>query len=377
MEFSGLKRQYERLSPGIQEAIGRVLGEGRYIGGRQIGRLEERLAALSGSACCLCCASGTDALTLALMAWGARGGEAVFLPAFTFAATAEAVALRGATPVFVDVDETLNLCPDALEEAVNRVRQEGWLRPAGVVAVDLFGLPADYQQIGKITAREGLWLLEDAAQSLGASRFGQMACTFGEVAATSFFPAKPLGCYGDGGAVFTDDLRIAQIIESLRAHGRGEDKYDNRILGINSRLDTLQAAVLLEKLDAFEGELARRRAVASRYTERLSPAVSTPVVPGDAQPSWAQYVVRLPSRSARDGLRLALSTRGVPSAVHYPKPLHLQGAFAYLGVRRGALPASEAASEQVLSLPMHGYLADEEVERVCDAVLDFAQRRLD
>jgi UDP-2-acetamido-2-deoxy-ribo-hexuluronate aminotransferase len=373
MEFSGLRKQYEALSSHILSAIGQVLDEGVYIGGGQIARLEQRFTALTGCRFCLCCASGTDALVLALMAWGARAGEAVFLPSFTFAATAEAVALRGATPVFVDVDDTLNLDPAALETAITQVRREGWLRPAGIVAVDLFGVPADYGRIGAIARREGLWLLEDAAQSFGASRGGQQACSFGEIAATSFFPSKPLGCYGDGGAVFTGDARLAETIDSLRVHGRGNGKYDNRIVGINSRLDTLQAAILLEKLCVFPQELARRREVAEIYTRDLGGWVGLPVIPDDTQPSWAQYTIRLPNRTLRDRLRLALSTCGIPSAVYYPKPLHLQGAFAYLGLPKGALPRSEDACEQVLSLPMHPYLTDEEVAFVCHAVREFMQ----
>lgn len=371
MEFSGLRKQYEALSSHILSAIIQVLDEGVYIGGSQIARLEQKFTALTGCRFCLCCASGTDALVLALMAWGARSGDAVFLPAFTFAATAEAVALRGATPIFVDVDESLNIDPESLEQAIRQVRYEGWPRPVGIVAVDLFGVPADYGRISSIARREGLWLLEDAAQSFGASRDGQQACSFGEIAAASFFPSKPLGCYGDGGAVFTGDVRLAEVVDALRVHGRGSDKYDNRIVGVNSRLDTLQAAILLEKLSVFPQELVRRREIAACYTQQLSDIVRTPFVPEDTQPSWAQYTVRLPNRMLRDRLRLSLSTRGIPSAVYYPKPLHLQGAFAYLGVPKGALPRSEEACEQVLSLPMHPYLSDEEVLFVCRAVQEF------
>ena len=370
MDFSGLSRQYQALSPGILAAVGEVLGEGAYIGGAQIKTLEDALARRSGARFALGCANGTDALTLALLAFGARPGEAVFLPAFTFAATAEAVALRGATPVFVEVDESFTLDPAALEEALDRTRREGRLRPAGVIAVDLFGLPADYSRILPLVRREGLWLLEDAAQSFGSARGGRAACSFGEIAATSFFPTKPLGCYGDGGAVFTSRSRRAELLDSLRLHGRGIEKYDHRILGLNSRLDTLQAAVLLEKLKVFDRELSRRREIAAFYTERLSGAVQTPVIPAEAEPSWAQYTIRLPNRMQRDRMKLHLSIRGIPSAVYYPKPLHLQGAFACLGLRRGALPFSEALCEQVLSLPVHPYLTDDEVCCVADAVLE-------
>lgn len=374
MDFSGLTRQYQALSGALRASMEEVLGEGRYIGGSQIARLEQALSDRTGVRYVFGCANGTDALTLALLAFGARTGEAVFLPSFTFAATAEAVAMRGATPIFVEVNDSFTLDPDALEKAVERVRQEGWLRPAGIVAVDLFGLPADYARIAPIARREGMWLLEDAAQSFGAIRDDRPACSFGEIAATSFFPTKPLGCYGDGGAVFTHRASRAALLDSLRLHGRGSHKYDHRILGINSRLDTLQAAVLLEKLQLFDRELARRREIAAFYHDRLTGVVRTPEPPEDALPSWAQYTIRLPDGTQRDRLKRRLAERGIPSAVYYPRPLHLQPALAYLGIRRGELPFTEALCEQVLSLPIHPYLTDAEVEQVADAVREEAGR---
>ncbi len=376
INFSGLPEQYKRLSTSMADSIEQVLQSCCYIGGTQVDELEQHLAARTGSSFCLCCANGTDALTLAIMAWGAGRGDAVFVPAFTFAATAEAVALRGATPVFVDIDETFNMDPASLEDAIATTRREAWLRPVGIVAVNLFGIPADYRRLNHIAAREGLWLLEDAAQSFGASRFGRAACTFGEIAATSFFPVKPLGCYGDGGAVFTDSRPHAETINSLRLHGKGGSKYDHRIIGINSRLDTLQAAVLLQKLLIFDDELARRNANAQKYTAAFSSFGIAPVIPPDTVSVWSQYTLRLPDKVTRDRLKLALSTCGIPSMVYYPAPLHLQPAFIYLGGKKGMLPVAESSCEQVLSIPVHAYLSDEDVALIIDCITDFMTKKL-
>ncbi len=376
MNFSGLPEQYKRLSAGMASSIGQVLADCCYICGAQVDELEQQLAVRTGSSFCLCCANGTDALTLAIMAWGAGRGDAVFVPAFTFAATAEAVALRGATPVFVDADETFNIDPASLEDAISTVQREGWLRPVGIVAVNLFGVPADYRRLNHIAAREGLWLLEDAAQSFGASRFGRTSCTFGEISATSFFPVKPLGCYGDGGAIFTDSRPHAETINSLRLHGKGSSKYDHRIIGINSRLDTLQAAVLLQKLSIFDDEFAKRSENAKKYTVALSRFGITPIVPPDTVSAWSQYTLRLPDRVTRDRLKLELSTCGIPSMVYYPAPLHLQAAFAYLGGKRGALPVAEGTCEQVLSIPVHAYLRPEDLELVIDTIAEFMIKKI-
>ena len=371
INFSGLPEQYKRLSPNMAVSIEQVLQGCCYIGGTQVNELEQRLAERTGSNFCLCCANGTDALTLAVMTWGANRGDAVFVPAFTFAATAEAVALRGATPIFVDVDETFNIDPASLEDAIATTRREGWLRPTGIVAVNLFGVPADYRRLNHIAAREGLWLLEDAAQSFGASRFGRAACTFGEISTTSFFPMKPLGCYGDGGAIFTDSRPHAETINSLRLHGKGSSKYDHRIIGINSRLDTLQAAVLLQKLSIFDEELTLRTNNAKKYTAALSAFGIAPILPADTISAWSQYTLRLPDRVTRDRLKLDLSTCGIPSMVYYPAPLHLQAAFAYLGGKKGMLPVAEATCEQVLSIPIHAYLSNEDVALIIDCITEF------
>lgn len=376
INFSGLPEQYKRLSSHVASSIEEVLQGCCYIGGTQVGELEQQLATRTGSSFCLCCANGTDALTLAIMAWGSGRGDAVFVPAFTFAATAESVALRGATPVFVDVDETFNIDPASLENAIAAIRREGWLRPTGIVAVNLFGLPADYRRLNHIAAREGLWLLEDAAQSFGASRFGRAACTFGEIAATSFFPVKPLGCYGDGGAVFTDSRPHAETVNSLRLHGKGGSKYDHRIIGINSRLDTLQAAVLLQKLSIFDDEQARRNENAKKFTSALSRFGITPILPPDTISSWSQYTLRLPDRTTRDRLKLDLSTCGIPSMVYYPAPLHLQAAFAYLGGKKGMLPIAETTCEQVLSIPVHAYLKNEDIALIIDTITEFLTKKI-
>lgn len=376
INFSGLPEQYKRLSADMAASIEQVLQDCCYIGGSQVDALEERLAARTGSCFCLCCANGTDALTLAIMAWGGGHGDAVFVPAFTFAATAEAVALRGATPVFVDVDETFNIDPASLEAAIATTRREGWLRPAGIVAVNLFGVPADYRRLNRIAAREGLWLLEDAAQSFGASRFGRASCTFGDISATSFFPVKPLGCYGDGGAIFTDSRPLAETIHSLRLHGKGSSKYDHRIIGINSRLDTLQAAVLLQKLSIFDDELASRIQNAKKYTAAFAAHGIAPVIPPDTVSAWSQYTLRLPDRVTRDRLKLELSTHGVPSMVYYPTPLHLQPAFLYLGGKKGMLPVSERSCEQVLSIPVHAYLTEADLALIIGTVTAFIKTKL-
>lgn len=368
MDFSGLSEQYRRIFPEIVLSLQDVLSSGRYIGGTQIKDLELRLAEKCGSRFCLCCANGTDALSLALLNWGVGRRDAVFVPAFTFAATAEAVALRGATPVFVDIDSTFTMNPTALKAAIEQTKREGWLNPAGIITVDLFGVPADYKRIKRIANEENMWLLEDAAQAFGAMRYGRCACSFGDICTTSFFPAKPLGCYGDGGAVFTDSPDYAETIDSLRLHGCGASKYEHNLIGINSRLDTLQAAVLLKKLELFDDETAARRKTAEIYNNALQGYKITPHIPADTLPSWSQYTLLLPDSFMRDRLKLHLSTLGIPSMVYYPTPLHLQGAYAYLGIKRGALPVSEAAAAGVLSIPIHAYLTDDDIFSIIDGI---------
>lgn len=372
MEFRDLHRQYEALKPAIDQAVLSTVAEGRYIMGPAVRELEKQLSAYVGVAHCLTCANGTDALTLALKAWGIGPGDAVFVPDFTFFSSAEVVSLEGATPVFVDVDpSTYNIDPDRLEQAIEAVMAEGRLAPKVIVAVDLFGLPANYPALRAIADRYHLWILEDGAQGFGGAIQGQRACSFGDISTTSFFPAKPLGCYGDGGAVFTDNDQWAALIASYRVHGKGTDKYDNVRVGMNSRLDTLQAAVLQVKLHAFqEQEWMRVNAVAASYTAQLQAYVRTPFVPEGYSSSWAQYTIQLPDRAVRDALQRRLKEAGVPSMVYYPKPMHAQSVFSGpQGAVAMDCPCASVLPDRVLSLPMHPYLTEEEVMRVCEIII--------
>ena len=368
MEFIDLGAQYARLEYDIANRIQAVLKHGSYIMGPEVAELEEALARYVGTRYAISCANGTDALQLALMALKIGPGDAVFTSPFTFFATAEVISLVGAVPVFVDIDpHTYNISTDKLVAAISRVSAAGELKPAAIMPVDLFGLPAEYDAINSIAKRYGLPIIEDAAQGFGGTLRGKRAGSFGTVGATSFFPAKPLGCYGDGGALFTDDDNLYERLRSLRVHGKGADKYDNVQIGLNSRLDTLQAAILLEKLRIFPEELIARQKVADQYTEKLSGILETPVVPSDYSSSWAQYTVRV-APDSRAEMQARLKSEGIPTAIYYAKPLHLQPAFADLGQREGTFPEAEAASHSVLSLPMHPYLTDIEVETVSNAV---------
>lgn len=371
MEFRDLKRQYQVLKPQMDAAMLEVAQNCNFISGKQVTELEQQLADYVGVKHCVTCGNGTDALTLMMMAWDIKEGDAVFVPAFTFFASAEVIAFEGATPVFVDVDEhTFNLDADKLEKAILKVKEEGKLCPRAVIAVDLFGQPADYPKIEAVCKKYDLLLLEDAAQGFGGRIGDRVACSFGDAAATSFFPAKPLGCYGDGGAVFTNDDQTAELLRSLRVHGKSpSSKYDNIRLGINSRLDTIQAAVLQVKLKAFqEYELDAVNRAAKSYTEHLGDIVKTPVVPEGFYSSWAQYTLILDSAEQRAYLQQELKEQGIPTMVYYPKPMHLQGAFAALGYQQGDLPVSEALCERVVSLPMHPYLNEEDIKFVSNAV---------
>ena len=371
MEFRDLKRQYQVLQADMDEAILGAVRESRFIMGPQVRELETRLADYVGVKHCLSCANGTDALTLALKAWGIGPGDAVFVPDFTFFSSAEVVALEGATPVFVDVrKETFNLDTDDLERAILETLAEGALKPRVIVAVDLFGQCADYPRIKEIAERYGLWILEDGAQGFGGSIGAQRACSFGDIATTSFFPAKPLGCYGDGGAVFTNNDQWAALIASYRIHGKGTDKYDNLRIGLNSRLDTLQAAVLLVKFKAFESyELDAVNDAAEKYTESLQGHVATPVVPEGFRSSWAQYTIRLENAELRDKVQAALKAAGIPAMVYYPRPMHAQTAFKALGFQRPC-PNATTLCERVLSLPMHPYITDEDIKSVCQTIIE-------
>lgn len=367
--FIDLKAQYKSLKTDIDQRIQAVLDHGQYIMGPEVAELEKQLAQFCGAKHAITVANGTDALQIALMAFGVGPGDAVFVPTFTFTATAEAVLILGAEPVFVDVcADTFNIDAGDLERKISEIQSEGRLVPKGVIAVDLFGQPADYDALGVIAEREDLFVLGDGAQSFGATLNGKKVGCLADVSTTSFFPAKPLGCYGDGGALFTDDDDIAVIARSIRQHGKGQQKYEIDRVGLNSRLDTLQAAVLLAKLTVFEDEIKNRRRVASAYDQALNDDVITPTVLPGAKSVWAQYTVRT---KCRDQLAAHLKMVGIPTAVYYPRPMHLQGAYLAFGAGEGSLQVSERLSQEVLSLPMHPYLPSEEVERIGKTVCSF------
>lgn len=373
MQFIDLKAQYRQLEGEITGAISEVLENGAYIMGKEVDQLEMQLAEFTGVRHCITCANGTDALQIALMALGIGAGDAVFVPSFTFMSTAEVVSLVGATPVFVDIcQDTFNMDPCSLLAAIERVEGEKKLHPAAVIPVDLFGQCASYDDILPIAREHGLKLIEDGAQGFGGSIRGKRACSFGDISTTSFFPAKPLGCYGDGGAVFTDDDQLAELMRSIRIHGKGAQKYDNVRIGLNSRLDTLQAAILLPKLRAFSSyELDARNKWAALYTSLLHDTVTTPTVREGYSSSWAQYTIMLENEPQRDALLAALKAQGIPAMIYYWRPLHRQTAYLPLGYEEGSLPAAESVCKRVLSLPMHPYLDEETVKKVADAVIDF------
>jgi len=365
--FIDIVEQRRRLGTRIDDAVARVLTHCQFINGPEVARLEADLAAFSGAKHVVACASGTDALLMVLMAKKVGPGDAVICPTFTFCATGEVVALLGATPVFVDVDETtFNIDPASLKEGIVTARKRG-LKPRVVIPVDLFGQPADHAAISAIAEAEGMFVLDDAAQGFGASYEGQPLGTFGLATATSFFPAKPLGCYGDGGAIFTDDAELAETLRSVRVHGQGSDKYDNVRLGLTARIDTIQAAILVEKLKIFPDEIAARNAVAKRYNEGLGNAVIVPRVEQNRTSVWAQYTVRLPD-GGRDALAATLKAQGIPTAIYYPKSLHQQTAYRDFPIASGGLAVSERLSAEVISLPMHAYLDEPTQERIIRAV---------
>jgi dTDP-4-amino-4,6-dideoxygalactose transaminase len=365
--FIDVAAQRRRLGGAIDDAIARVLAHCQFIQGPEVRALEAELAAFCGARHAIGCASGTDALLLVLMAWGIGPGDAVICPAFTFCATAEVVALLGATPVMADVDAvSFNLDPDSFERAVATAKARG-LKPRAVIPVDLFGLPADLDAIGAVAAAHGMMVLDDAAQAFGATYRGRKLGTRATATATSFFPAKPLGCYGDGGAVFTDDDALAARVKSLRVHGEGTDKYDAARIGITGRLDTIQAAILIEKLKIFPDEIVARGRVAERYATALAGVATVPRVGNESTSVWAQYTIRLaPGR--RDALAAALKSQGIPTAIYYVKPLHRQAAYRDFPVVDGGVPVSERLAEEVISLPMHAYLEPPVQDRIVEAV---------
>ncbi|MCL2889308.1 MAG: DegT/DnrJ/EryC1/StrS family aminotransferase [Eggerthellaceae bacterium] len=369
MQFIDLASQFKRIEPEVISRVNTVLCSQKYIMGPEVLELEEKLASFVGVKHVLSCSSGTDALLIALMAYDLEKNDAVFVPSFTFFASAESVSLAGATPVFVDSQpDTFNISPASLESAIEKTLQQGELRPRGIMPVDLFGQPADYGQIQEIASRYGLFVLEDACQSFGAIYRGAKACSFGDVAATSFFPAKPLGCYGDGGAIFTDNDQLAEKMRSIRIHGQGIDKYDNVRLGINGRLDTIQAAILLAKLEIFEDELVARNEVAQSYSDALAASFTIPFVAPDRTSVWAQYTVLTSGDEQRSQIVEKLKARGIPTAIYYTTPIHLSTAYKSLGYKSGDLPVCELLSQQVLSIPMHPYLGKEDIDIIVAAM---------
>ena len=366
--FIDIAAQRRRLGKSVDEAVGRVLAHCQFINGPEVTQLEAALAAFSGAKHVVTCASGTDALLMVLMAKGVGRGDAVLCPSFTFCATGEAVALTGATPVFVDVDEaTFNIDANSLKRGIATAQKLG-LKPRAVIPVDLFGQSADHDAIGAIAEAEGIFVLDDAAQALGASYKGRRLGAFGLATATSFFPAKPLGCFGDGGAIFTDDGELAETLRSVRVHGQGSDKYDNVRLGLTGRLDTVQAAILIEKLKIFDDEIAARNKVAARYAQGLGNVVTVPRIASECTSVWAQYTIRLPHGSDRDSFAAKLKAQGIPTAIYYPKSMHQQTAYRDFPAADGGLPASESLSCDVISLPMHAYLDEPTQERIIRAV---------
>ncbi len=360
--FIDIAAQRQRLGKSIDEAVARVLAHCQFIMGPEVRQLEADLSAFCGARHVISCSNGTDALIMAMMATGIGPGDAVFCPAFTFCATAEAVVVVGASPVFVDVDEkTFNIDLASLERAIEEVKRNGKLQPKAILPVDLFGQPADLDAIAAIAKREGIFVISDAAQSFGATYKGKRVGTQALVTTTSFFPAKPLGCYGDGGAVFTDDDKVAEALRSVRVHGQGADKYDNVRIGMTGRLDTIQAAVLIEKLKIFPDEIEARNRVAARYAEGLKDVAIVPAVASGYGSVWAQYTIRV---AKRDALAAVLSTRGVPTAIYYPKPLHRQEPYKRYPVSGNGLPVTDKLASEVISLPMHPYLDEATQERV-------------
>jgi dTDP-4-amino-4,6-dideoxygalactose transaminase len=369
MQFIDLGAQRARISDKIDAAVKRVIADGRYILGPEVAEFEKQLGAYIGVEHVVACANGTDALLLPLKAYDVGRGDAVFCPSFTFAATAEVVALAGAEPVFVDIDpDTYNLNTGQLEAAIEAIKAEGRLIPKAVIPVDLFGLSANYEVIMKIAAKHDLKVIEDAAQSIGGRASNKMCGAFGHVAGTSFYPAKPLGCYGDGGAMFTNDAALAEKLRSYAFHGKGAHQYDNIHIGLNSRLDTLQAAILIEKLAILEDEMEARQQVAARYNAGLAPFVNVPEIPAGSRSAWAQYAIETHDR---DALKAHLQENGVPSVIYYVKPLHLQAAYKHFPLAPGGLPVSESLPERILCLPMHPYLTEADQDRVIGAVAGF------
>lgn len=376
MEFIDLKAQYQKLKDKIDTNIRNVINNADFISGSEVKELEEQLAKYVGRKYCVTCANGTDALTIAMRVLEIKEGDAVFVPSFTFYSTSEVVSLEGATPIFVDVDErTFNIDAEKLEKAIKKVIEEGKLNPRAIIPVDLFGQVANFLEILKIAEKYNLKVVEDAAQGFGGSINGKMACSFGDISTTSFFPAKPLGCYGDGGAIFTDDEEAYNLMLSLRVHGKGSFKYENVRVGYNSRLDTIQAAILLPKFEAFKDyELGNRNKFAKMYTEKLKDVVKTPVVPEGYVSSWAQYTLILNSEEERNELQAKLKEAGIPTMIYYPIPLHKQIVYEGYNFNLEDLKVSENLCKTVLSLPMHPYMSEEQVNKIANTIISIFNR---
>lgn len=381
MQFIDLAEQQRRIRDKIDDRIRVVLDHGKYIMGPEVTELENRLSDFTGVSYAISCASGTDALLIALMAYDVGPGDAIFTSPFTFIATAEVISLLGATPVFVDIDPaTFNISPVLLDKAISALKKKDVsdyplpnhqpLKPKGIIAVDLFGLPADYSKINRIAKNFDLFVIEDAAQSFGAQCNGRLAGSLANIGCTSFFPAKPLGCYGDGGMCFTDDPKIAEVMRSIRVHGKGSDKYDNIRIGINGRLDTLQAAILLAKFEIYPVEVKLRNTVAQRYTDMLMEikSLTAPAIEEGFMSVWAQYSILSENSEHRNRIQTALKAKNIPTAIYYPKPLHLQTAFKSLGYSYGDFPVSERCSESIFSLPMHPYLEENSQQEIVSAL---------
>lgn len=374
MQFRDLKKQYEVLKDEMDKAVLDVAGSGKYINGPWVKELETELAEYVGVKHCISCANGTDALYIAMMAWDIKEGDAVFVPDFTFFSSGEVVSHAGGTPIFVDVDrKTYNIDPSSLVDAIEKVISDGKLEPKVIVSVDLFGLPANYDELQKISDKYGLKILEDGAQGFGGEINGRKACSFGDIGTTSFFPAKPLGCYGDGGAIFTDDDELAMKMQSIKVHGKGKMKYDNVRIGLNSRLDSIQAAILQVKFKAFkEYEVADVNKAAKKYDElikeKLGDKIIIPFIPKGYLSSWAQYTIQLKDKDTRDSLQSALKEEGIPSMVYYPKPMHNQEAFEIKGEYEFNTEGTDALCDTVLSLPIHPYITEDDINTVVSAI---------
>ncbi len=376
MQFRDLKTQYNTLKAEMDKAILDVVASSAYVMGPKIKEMEAAFADYVDVKHCIACNSGTDALLLALKAWDVKPGDAVFVPSFTFFASAEVIAMQGATPVFVDVDkDTFNMDVNDLERKIEQTLKTGQLTPRVIIAVDLFGLPADFKAIRGLADKYGLYVLEDGAQGFGGRIGDKKACTFGDISTTSFFPAKPVGCYGDGGAVFTDNDEWAALVDSYHIHGKGSDGYDNIRIGMNSRMDSIQAAVLLVKLKAFKDyELADVNKVAASYTEKLKDVVKTPIVPEGYYSSWAQYTLQVKNKEVRAGLQAALKALDIPTAIYYPIPMHRQTAFNYLDINSNHCPVADQLADTVISLPIHPYLSEADQDMICEAVREYCQK---